>query len=143
MSAGSGSLTDGFWVWSAAPPYYIGMYGLAPEKELLDHIKSRGYQPPSVTDDRARAASQKVSDLSGVVRRRRFAGCLGADAPITDSSRDGRYEAIGPLAPAAAPGSGAATSPRGCSWAGQGAPSVATRALAVVVAWRPWQSTET
>ena len=47
MSAGSGSLTDGFWVWSAALPYYIGMYGLAPEKELLDHLKSRGYQPPS------------------------------------------------------------------------------------------------
>ena len=54
-------LTDGDWVWSEALPYYVAMYGYAPEPEFLDHMKARNYRlPPSVSDDRIRAASAKV-----------------------------------------------------------------------------------
>jgi hypothetical protein len=41
--------TDGWWIWSEALAYYAWRYGIAPEPELLRHIRARGYRYPEVT----------------------------------------------------------------------------------------------
>ncbi|MET7468188.1 hypothetical protein ABZS35_05520 [Micromonospora sp. NPDC005599] len=41
--------TDGRWLWPESVTYYLQEYGLAPEPDLLAHIRSRGGLPP-VTD---------------------------------------------------------------------------------------------
>jgi hypothetical protein len=43
--------TDGRWVWSEALAHYTATYGLAPEPALLEHIRSRRYRFPEVTDE--------------------------------------------------------------------------------------------
>ncbi|WDZ83746.1 hypothetical protein [Micromonospora cathayae] len=35
--------TDGQWVWTDTVTYYLRRYGLAPDRELLDHIRAREY----------------------------------------------------------------------------------------------------
>lgn len=45
--------TDGTWVWPAAVGYYLSLYRLPPQAELLEHVRSRHYalgpvQPPAV-----------------------------------------------------------------------------------------------
>lgn len=50
--------TDGTWIWPAAVPHYLRMHGVAPEAELLDHIRANSYRPPFVKQrvrDTARA----------------------------------------------------------------------------------------
>lgn len=41
--------TDGLWVWSESLAYYAGRYGIAPDPDLLAHIRSRRYRYPEVT----------------------------------------------------------------------------------------------
>jgi len=41
--------TDGTWIWPAAVPHYLRMHGVAPEPELLDHIRANSYRPPFVS----------------------------------------------------------------------------------------------
>ncbi|MEU4164152.1 hypothetical protein [Actinoplanes sp. NPDC026670] len=45
--------TDGRWIWTDVSGYYLRTYGLAPDPELLDHIRRCGYRAP-VPDDVAR-----------------------------------------------------------------------------------------
>jgi hypothetical protein len=40
--------TDGHWVWTDAVSYYLRHYGLAPDPELLRHIRTRRYEAPTV-----------------------------------------------------------------------------------------------
>jgi hypothetical protein len=40
--------TDGFWIWSDAATYYLRRHGLAPDPELLAHIRAADYAPPEV-----------------------------------------------------------------------------------------------
>ncbi|GGM63465.1 hypothetical protein ACFFX1_14135 [Dactylosporangium sucinum] len=40
--------TDGAWVWTDAVTYYLRNYGLAPDPDLLQHIRTRRYDPPRV-----------------------------------------------------------------------------------------------
>jgi hypothetical protein len=42
-----GYLTDGVWVWQEAAGYYLESLGVAPEDDLVAHIASTGYAPPS------------------------------------------------------------------------------------------------
>ncbi|HWS34877.1 MAG TPA: hypothetical protein VN408_19330, partial [Actinoplanes sp.] len=44
----SGFATDGAWVWSDATAYYLDTYRLAPDEELLEHIRAAGYRVPAV-----------------------------------------------------------------------------------------------
>ncbi|MGH3663998.1 MAG: hypothetical protein ACRDTU_15905 [Micromonosporaceae bacterium] len=43
-----GFRTDGQWVWSDATAYFLRRHGIAPDTELLDHVRDRRYQPGSV-----------------------------------------------------------------------------------------------
>jgi len=40
--------TDGAWIWTDAVSYYLRYYGLAPDPELLRHIRARRYDAPAV-----------------------------------------------------------------------------------------------
>jgi hypothetical protein len=42
--------TDGSWIWPAAVPHYLRVYGVPPEPELLDHIRANGHRPPYVPE---------------------------------------------------------------------------------------------
>lgn len=48
--------TDGTWIWPGAVAYYLEKYGMPPEREFLDHIRGRDYQPPEVSDEALEAA---------------------------------------------------------------------------------------
>ncbi|MCW2946798.1 MAG: hypothetical protein JWR24_3515 [Actinoallomurus sp.] len=51
--------TDGSWVWPASVSYYLRAHRVAPERGLVEHIRSRGFQVPDVdqgTRDAAVAA---------------------------------------------------------------------------------------
>jgi len=52
--------TDGDWVWSEALAYYVGEHGIAPERELRDHVVAQGFQVGEVSDDAVREASRLV-----------------------------------------------------------------------------------
>jgi hypothetical protein len=40
--------TDGHWIWSDAAVYYLEQYGLAPEADLVAHIRNRSFVVPEV-----------------------------------------------------------------------------------------------
>ncbi|MCD5348922.1 hypothetical protein [Kineosporia mesophila] len=42
--------TDGHWVWTDTVSYYLEWYGLAPEPDLLEHVRASGELPPPVSD---------------------------------------------------------------------------------------------
>jgi hypothetical protein len=53
--------TDGRWIWTDAAAYYLRQYGLAPDGQLLDHIRARRFEIPpvdAVAQHRALAALQ-------------------------------------------------------------------------------------
>ncbi|MPY77256.1 MAG: DUF4237 domain-containing protein [Actinophytocola sp.] len=52
--------TDGTWIWSAAVPHYLRMHGVAPEAELLGHIRANSYRPPFVSQRLRETARAKV-----------------------------------------------------------------------------------
>lgn len=47
-------LTDGDWVWPADYAYYVLTYGAPIPEELLLEIRSRGYQPPKLSEEDVR-----------------------------------------------------------------------------------------
>ncbi|GAA0536732.1 hypothetical protein [Saccharopolyspora thermophila] len=42
--------TDGSWIWPGAVGYYLRQHGVAPEADLVAHIRSRGFQVPEVDE---------------------------------------------------------------------------------------------
>lgn len=40
--------TDGRWIWAETTTYYLKRYGLAPDPDLLCHLRERDGQPPAV-----------------------------------------------------------------------------------------------
>ncbi|MET0495261.1 MAG: hypothetical protein ABW000_19240 [Actinoplanes sp.] len=42
--------TDGTWIWTDAVSYYLRAYGLAPDQELLAHIRGRDYRIAALDD---------------------------------------------------------------------------------------------
>ncbi len=44
-----GWATDGTWIWSASLRYYVARHGLAPEPDLLAHIRAQGYRAHAPT----------------------------------------------------------------------------------------------
>jgi hypothetical protein len=55
--------TDGAWIWPGAVGYYLRHHDIAPEPDLVDHVRRSGFQLPEV-DVRTRAAA--VSLITGV-----------------------------------------------------------------------------
>jgi hypothetical protein len=49
--------TDGVWVWPASVAYYLRTHGVAPERGLVEHIRSHDYQIPDI-DQRVRDAAE-------------------------------------------------------------------------------------
>lgn len=54
--------TDGSWIWPGAVGYYLRQHGVAPEPDLLNHIRARGFQLPEVTEPQRELA---VSVITG------------------------------------------------------------------------------
>ncbi|WP_050983475.1 TNT domain-containing protein [Saccharomonospora azurea] len=53
--------SDGTWIWPAAVNYYLREYGIPPEPELVQHIRSNGFGIPDVPDAVRQAAAAHVS----------------------------------------------------------------------------------
>jgi hypothetical protein len=53
--------TDGQWIWSGSVIYYLHVHGLAPQPELLDHIRRQRYAVPPVSDDALQVAVAVVT----------------------------------------------------------------------------------
>jgi hypothetical protein len=54
--------TDGRWIWPGAVGYYLRQHGVAPEAELVAHIRSRGFQVPDVDEP---VREQAVAVITG------------------------------------------------------------------------------
>ncbi|MEU6269711.1 hypothetical protein [Saccharopolyspora shandongensis] len=57
--------TDGSWIWPGAVGYYLRQHGVAPEAELVAHIRSRGFQVPDVDEP---VREQAVAVITGEQR---------------------------------------------------------------------------
>ena len=54
--------TDGHWVWSGSVIYYLLVHGLAPQPELLEHLRRQRYVVPPVDED---AVARAVAAVNG------------------------------------------------------------------------------
>ncbi|WP_395474920.1 glycohydrolase toxin TNT-related protein [Saccharopolyspora spinosa] len=54
--------TDGAWLWPGAIAFYLTQYGVPPEAELVEHIRSRGFQLAEVDDATRDAAVSELLD---------------------------------------------------------------------------------
>jgi hypothetical protein len=62
--------TDGFWIWPAAVGYYLHLYRLPPQAELVAHIRARGFEVGVVPEPiRQAAAAQMLEELAAARRR--------------------------------------------------------------------------
>lgn len=52
--------TDGVWIWPAAVNYYLQEYNVAPEAELVAHIRSTGFSMPDVPEQALQAAATHI-----------------------------------------------------------------------------------
>ncbi|MPY97396.1 MAG: DUF4237 domain-containing protein [Actinophytocola sp.] len=57
--------SDGTWIWPAAVNYYLQEYGIAPEAELVEHIRNNRYQVPRVPDEQRAAAHDYLTHGDG------------------------------------------------------------------------------
>ncbi|MGW1678110.1 hypothetical protein [Saccharopolyspora sp. NPDC002376] len=57
--------TDGSWVWPGAVGYYLRQHGVAPEADLLAHIRNQGFRIPEVTEP---VRDQAVALITGEQR---------------------------------------------------------------------------
>ena len=53
--------SDGEWIWPAAVNFYLREYGVAPEPDLVAHIRSNGFRIPDVPEQRRQAAAGYVT----------------------------------------------------------------------------------
>ncbi|WP_198319365.1 hypothetical protein [Actinopolyspora erythraea] len=52
--------SDGSWVWPTAVPYYLSQYGVPPQPELLQHIRSNGFNVADL-DPAVREAAEEAA----------------------------------------------------------------------------------
>ncbi|MGH3391527.1 MAG: TNT domain-containing protein [Actinomadura sp.] len=86
--------TDGTWIWPGAVGYYLRHHDVAPEPDLVEHVRGSDYRVPDV-DIRTRVAA--VSAITGV--------SLPAPAPVPASDRERllREQAPGQASPGGEP----------------------------------------
>ncbi|PXY38053.1 TNT domain-containing protein [Prauserella flavalba] len=53
--------SDGTWIWPAAVNYYLREYGVAPEPDLLQHMRANGFGIPDVPDPVRQAAAAHIT----------------------------------------------------------------------------------
>ncbi len=53
--------TDGSWVWPGAVAYYLREHDIAPDPELLAHIRRREYAVPEVGEDARQRAVNLIT----------------------------------------------------------------------------------
>ncbi|PXY32282.1 glycohydrolase toxin TNT-related protein [Prauserella muralis] len=53
--------SDGTWIWPAAVNYYLREYGVAPEPDLVQHIRANGFAIPDVPEPVRQAASAHIT----------------------------------------------------------------------------------
>jgi hypothetical protein len=70
--------TDGVWIWNGAVGYYLRVHGIAPEPDLVEHIRARGFQVPDVPGD---VRSSAVDIITGADRADVAARPTGGPAP--------------------------------------------------------------
>lgn len=58
--------TDGAWVWPGAVGYYLRQHGVAPEPDLLAHIRGQGFRIPEVAEP---VREQAVALITGEQRQ--------------------------------------------------------------------------
>ncbi len=56
--------SDGTWVWPAAVPYYLRVYGLPPEPALVEQARSTNYLPPELDEAASAAAAANITGPS-------------------------------------------------------------------------------
>jgi hypothetical protein len=66
--------TDGEWIWPAAVGYYLHRYRLPPQNELLAHIRARGFQVGTVSEERRQAAAAQMLEELAAAKRGPAAG---------------------------------------------------------------------
>ena len=114
--------TDGTWIWPAATNYYLNEYGIAPEADLVAHIRATGFAPADVSEQSLQAANAYLTrgNQPGPPRPARVPEQAGpgspaaagestamSEAPAAEDHRDvtrPEFEAEG----ASAPGTGSA-----------------------------------
>jgi hypothetical protein len=57
--------TDGTWVWPGAVGYYLREHGIAPDPDLLAHIRDRGFAVPDVDDETRDLAASQIMQGGG------------------------------------------------------------------------------
>ena len=86
--------TDGAWVWPGAVGYYLRHHDIAPEPDLVDHVRRSGFRLPEV-DVRTRAAA--VSLITGVslpVLPRPRVQAPAGERPPTPPGRAAHFEPL-------------------------------------------------
>jgi hypothetical protein len=58
--------SDGDWVWSDAITYYLERHDIAPEQDLLDHIRRQHYRCPELDPAGARTALADFQRIRGL-----------------------------------------------------------------------------
>lgn len=53
--------TDGVWIWPAAVNFYLQEYGVAPEPDFVQHIRSAGFALPEVGEQTVQAAAAHLN----------------------------------------------------------------------------------
>lgn len=74
--------TDGVWMWTASVPHYLAKHGVAPEPDLVEHVRRNGFTLPEVGQEARDAAYLALT------------GELPAPAPPSLPDRDRRILAI-------------------------------------------------
>ncbi|SDP14708.1 Protein of unknown function [Actinopolyspora xinjiangensis] len=54
--------SDGSWVWPTAVPYYLSQYGVPPQPELLQHVRSNGFNVADLDPAVREAAEEAARD---------------------------------------------------------------------------------
>lgn len=105
--------SDGTWIWPAAVNYYLQEYGIAPEAELVEHIRNNRYQVPRVPDEQRAAAHDYLTHGDGGQQPDpRGAGPGHGVPPGTVPGAPGMAPGAAGVAPGMAPGApGMATAP--------------------------------
>lgn len=77
--------TDGEWIWPAAVPHYLRMHGIAPEPDLVQHIRDNHYRPPFVSERLRETAKARIE---GKPYPPQSPEDLDERDPVTDVERD-------------------------------------------------------
>lgn len=54
------TMTDGEWEWPSDLVYYVEEYNVALPEDFVDHMRARGWTPPSLSDDELIELANKV-----------------------------------------------------------------------------------